>query len=147
MINLKFKIQNSKLLLPFYLFSFLLFLLLTFSSCDKQEMLYGSWNLQTATMNGKPLNDSLQFNAIPAYTYYSFLYENRLTVRTFAMGQITSSPDGFYKLDKKLNLEMSFTILHKRYNIRAKIKKLTKKELNLEYEENGNKFFLKLFTK
>jgi len=128
---------------PFLLFSLLLFSL---SSCDKQEMLYNTWQLQSVKVNGQPYTDSVQYNLIPNYTYYYFFYENSLMVRTYAMGQITTSADGFYKLDSKSKLEMRFTILNKRYNINAKIKKLTKKELNLEYEDKGNTYFLKLYT-
>jgi hypothetical protein len=60
------------------------------------------------------------------------------------MDQITTSSDGFYKIEGSSKLEMRFTILNKRCNIIAKIKKLTKKELNLEYEDKGNTYFLKL---
>jgi len=109
-------------------------------------MLYNSWNLQKVTMNGQQINDSLQYNIIPGYTYYTFFFEQSLTVRTYAQGQITTSSDGFYNLGNNSMLKMRFTILNKRYNINAKIKKLTKKELNLEYEDEGNTYFLKLFT-
>jgi len=128
---------------PFLLFTLLLF---TLSSCDKEEMLYNTWNLQSVTLNGQALNDSSQFNVIPKYTYYTFFYGNSLTVQTFAEGQITTSSDGFYKLSGNSTLEMSFTILYKKYIINAKIKKLTKKELNFEYEDKGNTYFLKLYT-
>jgi len=115
-------------------------------SCDKQEMLYNSWNLQKVTMNGEPLNDSLQFNLIPYSTHYTFYYANSLTVRTFALGQITTSSNGYYQLGNNSTLDMHFTILNRTYDINAKIKKLTKRELNLEYEDNGDNYFLKLFA-
>ena len=131
-----------------YAFCFLLsaFCIFSLSSCDKEEMLYSTWNLQSVTMNGQALNDSSQFNVIPKFTYYTFYYGNSLTVQAFAEGQITTSSDGYYKLVDNSKVEMKFTILYKRYNISAKIKKLTKKELNLEYEDKGNTYFLKLYT-
>jgi len=132
-----------------YAFCFLLsaFCLFSLSSCDKEELLYNTWNLQSVTMNGQPFSDSLQYNLLPTYTYYSFFYQNSLTVRTYAMEQITTSSDGFYQLESGSKVEMRFTILNKRFNINAKIKKLTKKELNLEYEDKGNTYFLKLYAK
>ena len=131
-----------------YAFCFLLsaFCLFSLSSCDREELLYNTWNLQSVNMNGKPFSDSLQYNLLPTYTYYIFFYANSLTVRTYAMEQITTSSDGFYNLESKSKLEMKFTILNKRYTINAKIKKLTKKELNLEYEDKGNTYFLKLYA-
>jgi hypothetical protein len=131
-----------------YAFCFLLsaFCLFSLSSCDKEEMLYNTWNLQSVTKNGKPYTDSVEYNLLTTYTYYYFLYQNVLTVKTFAMDQITTSSDGFYELLSGSRLKMRFTILNKRYELTAKIKKLTKKELHLEYEDKGNTYFLKLYT-
>jgi len=150
--NIFRRLKNKKIVLsslrPFSFSPFLLFSLLLFSlsSCDKEEMLYNTWHLQSVTMNGQALNDSSQFNVIPNYTFYTFFYGNSLTVQTFAEGRRISSSDGIYNLVGKSKIEMSFTILYNRYNINAKIKKLTKKELNLEYEDKGNTYFLKLYT-
>jgi hypothetical protein len=129
-------------------FCFLLsaFCLFAFTSCDKEEKLYNYWNLQSVLMNGEPLNDSLQFNLIPYFTYYTFSYASSLEVSTFALGKFMSSSDGFYYFDSKSTIKMRFTLLYTRYDITAKIKKLTRKELNLEYEDNGNTYFLKLYT-
>jgi hypothetical protein len=145
----KFKVQSLKFnyftFSPFYLFTFLPFFLLTFSSCDKEEMILKSWKLQTVLMNDEPLNDSLQFNLLTTYTYYTFFYANSLTVRTYALGQHTTSADGFYRINKS-TLEMRFSLLYNRYNISAKIKKLTRRELNLEYTDNGDTYFLKFYA-
>ena len=131
-----------------YLFCFLLsaFCLFSLTSCDPEEMLYNSWQLQSVKMNGKSVSDSLPYNLTPTRTYYTFFYQNSLTVLTYAMQQITTSSDGYYELVGNSRLKMSFTILNKRFEINAKIKKLTKKELNLEYEDKGNTYFLKLYT-
>ena len=148
--NILRRLKNKKFapscLRVFLLSAFCFLLSACFVCCDKQEMLYNSWQLQSVKMNGKPYSDSLQYNLTPNYTYYTFFYDNALIVRTYAMQQITTSSDGFYKLESNSKLEMSFTILNKRYSINAKIKKLTKKELNLEYEDKGNTYFLKLYT-
>jgi hypothetical protein len=104
------------------------------------------WRLQTVLMNNEPLDDSLQFNVIPKYTYYYFYIENSLNVSTYALGQPVSSADGFYRFTNRSTLEMRFSLLYKRYHITANIKKMTRKELNLEYEENGNTYLLMLFS-
>ena len=138
--NLK-KLTNLLLLFPF---SFLLF---TLTSCDRQERIINSWHLQTVLKNNELYNDSSQFNLIPKYTYYDFYYANTLTVRTFVNGQFTSSYNGLYKFTSNSTIEMTFTIFYQRYEITAKIKKLTRNELNIEYEEDGNTYFLKLFAR
>ena len=120
-----------------------------FSSCNHEELIVNTWNLQTVLMNGEPLNDSLQFNVIPKYTYYIFFYANVLTVKTVALGKVTTSSNGHYEFvnnTKKSEIKMDFTILYEKYKIIAKIVKLTKRELNLEYEFRGNTYLLKLYA-
>ena len=141
--------QNSKFLAPVHLFTctlvaFTTFFLLTFSSCDKEERLYGSWNLQTVLMNGELLNDSLQYNLIPKYTYYTFHFENILHIENKALA--LSSPDGIYYFKNNSTVNMKYSLQYKRFDIDAKIKKLNKKELHLEYEDNGNNYLLKLYS-
>ena len=122
------------------------FLLFSFASCDKEELIVNRWRLQTVLMNGDTLNDSLQFNVIPKYTVYSFYYFNSLVVSTDVNNQWTSSSDGFYQFTSKSTIGMRFTLLYNRYEIEAKIKKLTRRELNLEYKDDGNTYFLKFYA-
>jgi hypothetical protein len=114
------------------------------TSCDKENMLYGTWRLQAVLMNGDTLNDTLQFNVIPKYTIYEFFYEHTFTVKTYISGQSVTSPEGFYNITNN-SLHMRYTLLYRRYDIPAKIKKLTRRELNLEYEYEGNSYFLKFY--
>jgi hypothetical protein len=129
-------------------FCFLLsaFCLCTLNGCDKETTLRNRWNLQKVYINGEQVTNSTEYNLLPYYTNYYFYYENSLNVSTRAKGEATESADGWYKLQSKSTLQMRFTILDKRYNITAKIKKMTKKEMHLEYTANGNKYLLKLFT-
>jgi len=138
--NLIRRLTNNTNQLSVLLFCFLL------SACDKQERLYNRWNLQYVTMNGVEIKDTSQYNVIPYYTTYSFLYENRLNIYTYARGVFVETADGFYQRKKNSMLNMSFTIMNKKYDIKAKVKKLTKKEMHLEYTDKGNKYFLKLYT-
>lgn len=146
--KLKFPFSFS----PFFRFSvfpiliFFIFLIITSSSCGKEERLYGIWRLQTAYMNGDTINDSLQFNVIPKYTRYTFSVANTLVVETSIMGKSVTSPDGFYAFKKKSAINMRFTLLYKHYNIDATIKKLTSKELLLEYEDDGNEYLLEFYS-
>jgi len=109
-------------------------------------MIIGSWNLQAVLVNGEACTDSTQFHLQTKYTYYNFFYMNSLDVRTFANGQPTASSNGFYKFVNNSTLEMRFTLLYQQNEVKAKIKKLTRKELNLEYEDNGDTYLLKLYT-
>ena len=138
--NKGFRYKVFFLLFPF---SFLLF---CFTNCDKEETLMNRWNLQYVSVNGSSLTDSSQYHLLTRYTDYVFFIENRLTVDTYAYGQYTSSADGYYKLSNKSTLEMRFRIFDQINNITAKIKKLNRKELHLEYTDNGNTYFLKLYT-
>ena len=124
-----------------------IFLLITVSSCYKEEKLYGNWNLQTVLMNGEPLNDSLQFNVIPTYTYYNFSLLNILIVQTYALGEAITAPDGYYHFINNSTINMKYTLLYQKYDIDAKIKKLNGRELHLEYEDKGNIYFLKLYSR
>jgi hypothetical protein len=114
-------------------------------SCDNEDILYGTWRLQNVSMNGEALDDSLQFNVIPKYTYYTFHYQNSLNVSTYVLGAPTSSADGYYIFLNNSTIKMKFTLLYQRYEIKAKIKKLNRKELHLEYDDKGNTYFLKLY--
>ena len=132
------------------IFSFLLsaFCLLAFSSCDKEEMLMNKqWQLQSVSVNGEPLNDSLRYNIIPFHTYYNFFYANVLEVSAFIfeLGEWRVSSDGFYLFNNSM-IKMSFSILHEEYEMTATIKKLTGRELRLEYVDNGNTYLLKLYS-
>jgi len=122
-----------------------LLVLIVFSGCFREEKLYNSWRLQTVLKNNEPLKDSLQFHLIPNYTYYIFYYSNTLEVKTYALGQYVSSPEGHYYFVNHSKLRMRFTIMYNSYDITAKIKKLTNTELVLEYTENGDTYIMKLF--
>ena len=110
-------------------------------------MIMNRWNLQYVRMNGKPLPDSSQFHLLPRYTYYVFLLEHSLNVETLANGQYTESADGYYKFTSNSTIEMRFTILNQKTHIKeAKIKKLNRKELHLEYKDRGDTYFMKLYA-
>ena len=132
--------------LPFYLFVLLPFFLFTFSSCDKEERLYGRWRLQEAYMNGDTLNDSTQYNVISKKTTYTFFYYNILTVSTDALETSISSTDGHYSFINKSTINLRYSIMYNVYNIDAKINKLSRNELNLEYDDKGNHYLLIFYT-
>jgi hypothetical protein len=156
---MKFKIQSSKLssfvlsrfraFVPsafcFLIPAFCLFASL-FSSCDKEEKLFGTWRLQTVFMNGDTLRDSLQYNLLPKYTLYVFFLQNSFELNTVINGIHTTSTDGFYSFKNKSTINLNYTIRWQHYSIEAKIKKLTRRELTLEYSDNGNEYLLILYT-
>ena len=105
------------------------------------------WTLQSVTINSTPIDSTqIQYHLLTKYTDYVFFMENSLCIDTYVNGQFTSSADGAYKFVNKSTLEMKFTILNKRKEITAKIKKLTKREMNLQYEEGKDTYFLKLYA-
>ena len=136
--------------IPFSAFCVLLsaFSFLSFVSCDNEEKIYGTWHLQSALMNGKPISDSLQLNVIPKYTYYIFFISSDVmeVISYDSSGEQTISPIGTYHFIDNKTLEMNYRLVSTQYEITAKIKKLTWQELNLEYEDQGNTYFLKLFS-
>jgi len=98
-------------------------------------------------MNGEVYTDSTQFHLLTKHTYYNIFYHNSLDVKTIANGQWTASSNGYYRFIDKSTIEMRFTLLYQQQEITAKIKKLTRRELNLEYEEDGDTYLLKLYTR
>jgi len=127
----------------------LLFCFFTFTSCDKEELIVNSWNLRTVLKNGEPYTDTMQFHLIPKKTNYSFYYSQTgsLFVKTYALNQLATSADGIYYFKDKSTIWMRFTLLYKRCEIEAKIKKLNGRELNLEYKDKeGDTYFMKLYA-
>jgi hypothetical protein len=108
-------------------------------------MIIKRWNLQTILVNNEPINEPYPYHLIPNYSYYTFFYANSLDVNSYIDGRWEPSADGYYSFVNKSTVEMRFTIIDQRYNISAKIKKLTKRELHLEYENKGNTYYLKLY--
>jgi len=148
--SIKLKVQSIKFFTSVHLYictlaAFTVFSLFTFSSCDKEERLYGRWRLQDVYMNGDTLNDSLQYNVIKN-SIYTFFYANSFTVTTFVNGIVTTSSDGFYHFINNSTINMRYTITYQPYDITATIKKLNQKELKLEYDDKGNHYLLILYT-
>jgi hypothetical protein len=105
------------------------------------------WNLQSVKVNGSPIDSAqMKYHLLPKYTDYVFFVEPNFVVDTYINGQYTSTADGYYKFVSSSTLEMKFTLYNKKSEIKAKIKKLTRRELNLEYKENGVTYFLKLYA-
>jgi hypothetical protein len=110
-------------------------------------MIVGRWRLQTVLVNDEPYQDSTHFHLLVNITTFYFQYSNSLNVRTIANGKLTETADGFYKFEgNKSKIFMRFTLLWDYNEITAKIKKLTNRELHLEYEEKGDIYYLKLFS-
>jgi hypothetical protein len=134
------------------------------TGCDKEDLILGSWNLQHVFINGEEIkepeepeeseepeksNKPEEFNLILNKTYYHFHVGNSLNVTTITNnGEPLSSLDGYYIFTNKVKskIEMKFALKYKRYHIFAIIKKLTRKEMHMEYEQNGDHYLLKFYT-
>jgi len=122
------------------------------SSCDKEDLLYGRWNLQGVSINGKTVENPEEYYLRLLYTNYIFGLSNTLTISTVANidenPQILTSPDGLYLYNyKKSTLDLKFTLLYTRTSIEAKVKKLNNKEMKLEYTKDGNLYLLQLYAR
>ena len=130
------------------LFAFCFLLLSTFLSCDKTEIVRSVWNLQGVSINDKEVTDSDEYHLKLFVTNYYIHYANSLDVRTVVDGQQWGTPNGFYIYNyKNKTLQMRFTLVDQHSEIMAKIKKLTRNEMRLEYEKDGNIYLLKLFSR
>jgi len=128
--------------------AFYFLLLFTFTSCDKSEILRGNWNLQSVFINDKEVTDSDEYHLILYYTYYYFFIQNSFNIKTVIDGQQWEAPNGFYIYNyRNKTIQMKFTLMDQRSEINAKIKKLTKNEMQLEYEKDGNIYLLTLFAR
>jgi len=117
-------------------------------SCDKSDILLGVWNLQGVSINDKEVIDSDEYHLKLFVTNYYIYYYNSLNIRTVVDGQTWETPNGFYNYNHiNKTLQMKFTLMDQRSEINAKIKKLSKNEMRLEYEKDGNIYLLKLFSR
>ena len=118
-------------------------------SCDKSEVLRGTWNLQSVFINDKEVTDSDEYHLILYYTYYIYFYDEKtLDIKTVVDGQQWGAPNGFYSYNyRNKTLQMNFTLMDQRSEINAKIKKLSRNEMRLEYEKDGNIYLLTLFSR
>lgn len=113
----------------------------------------GSWKVHSTYFNGTPL-DSTNINVLDSTglyannpgTYYYIYADHILNVMAYHNGDFRQSTfSTWVLLNKNTQLALDFTILGRRYSYTADITKLTRKELNYEYDdEDGNHWRLEL---
>lgn len=135
-------LRRLTVLLPLFATCFVL--LVNLSSCDREELIINRWNLQEVLKNDEPYEDSTQYHLIPSVTLYYFYYVNSLNVRSIYSPSGTY--DGHYHFVNPSTIFMRFTIKNQRNEFTAKIKKLTQRQLHIEYEDKGDIYYLKLYS-
>ena len=116
---------------------------------DPEERLAGYWLLQETHLNGKPVDTSIYNANIPHMNFYAFFYYGPLSVTSFINNAMVESKSGSWKLvDKKRNLEIFLLLYNKTYNYKAKIVKLSNKELKYKYSDpQGDEWMLHFFKR
>jgi len=105
----------------------------------------GSWQLNHCYLNGTEV-DSTAYTANNSGNYYYIYADYVMSVMAYYNGEIRQSTFGtWYLQNDSKELVLSFTLLGKRYSYTADVKKLTRKELNFEYDDaDGNHWRLEL---
>lgn len=108
----------------------------------------GSWQINHCYLNDTEV-DSSAYTANNVGSYFYIYADYVLNVMTYYNGEIRQSTVGtWYLKNKYKQLEINFTLLGKRYSYTADVKKLTRKELNFEYDDvDGNHWRLEMGTR
>lgn len=133
------KKQINRTSVKFYIY-FLIAASFLGTSCQKQktDRLEGYWHLQHVTQC-----DTVPKTFLPGDNpgnYFAFFEDNTLSVTYVEGNNRTESFQGKWILESRnKNLTMNFLLIGKRYNRMYNVKKLTKKEIRLEYSDvNGD---------
>jgi len=118
-----------------------------FSVHTPEYRIIGSWQINHTYLNGEEL-DSCAYHANNPGTYYYFYADHVLSVTAFYNNMARESGFASYRLsDDNKQLLIDFT-LARRYQYVADIKKLSRKELFYEYDdEYGNHWRLELYSR
>ena len=116
---------------------------ISFVSPDYRIM--GNWNLEKVFLNGQQISETTFLANVPN-TYYMFDLDGILDVVCYYNGAIQYASYGTWRFqDNCKELVMDFQLNTQKYYYVARIKKLTKKELFYEYNDDyGNHWRLEL---
>ena len=125
---------------------------LLFTSCydegskiNPEERIVGVWELSHTYLNGEEI-DSTTYYANKPGTYYYIYADHIMTVMALYNGQIReSSFSTYYFSNKYQNITVDFSLLGRRYQYTAAIKKLSRKQFFIEYDDaNENHWRLEM---
>ena len=121
------------------------FVAVCFTSCypegtkiSPEYRIINAWRVSNVYLNGESVeNADLQANR-PG-VYYNMYADHILTVMLYYNGQVRESTFSLWRLqDNNTQLALDFTILGHHYQYTAKVMKLTKKELIVEYDDEDH---------
>ena len=107
----------------------------------------GTWQVSHTYLNGEEV-DSTDYNANNPGAFYYFYADHVLMVAASYNGLVRESGFASYRLsDDNKQLLIDFT-LARRYSYVADIKRLTRKELSYEYDDEfGNHWRIEMFSR
>ena len=114
-----------------------------------ENRLIGYWVLQETYLNGTAVDTSIYDANVPEITYYLFYYYGPLSVTSFInKAQVESKLGSWELIDKNRNLNIFLVLYNKTYNYKARIVKLSDKELKYRYSDpQGNEWTLHFFKR
>lgn len=112
---------------------------------NPEERVVGMWQLSHTYLNGTEIDSTTYYANKPGVYYYIYA-DHIMSVMTYYNGQIRESTFSTYYFDKKYqNFTVDFSLLGRRYQYTAVIKKLSKKEFIYEYDDKyGNHWRLEM---
>lgn len=115
------------------------------SFINPEYRIIGNWNLEKVWLNGEEISTTDEVANRPT-NYYIFSSDYMLTINTYYNNAIRYSNYGSWQFKNNYkDVAIEFSLLNKKTYYVASIKKLTKKEMIYEYDdEKGNHWRLYL---
>jgi len=135
-----------------YIFLLAIAASVTFTGCDElfsmEYKIVGMWQVSHTYLNGESIDSSEYIGYSPGSCYYMYA-DHVMSVRALYNGEYRESTFGTYVLDQKAKtIEINYSLYGQRYHSVADIKRLTKKDFFIEFnDEYGDHWRLELFTR
>lgn len=106
------------------------------------------WQVSKSYVNGDTISET-EYLAFAPRTYYYIYADHVLTVLAYYNGELRESSFATYILNpKNKTLEVNFSLVNKRYHLVADVRKLSRSELIIEFDdENGDHRRLEMFAR
>lgn len=115
---------------------------------SSEYRIVGIWQVAHTYLNGEEI-DSTNYMGYAPTTYYYIYADHVMSLTGIRNGEIRQSSFATYILDaKKKTISFNYTFFGKRYDFTADIKRLSRKEFFIEFDdEYGDHWRLELFSR
>lgn len=125
---------------------------ISLAACDQffsiEYKIVGAWQVSHTYLNGEAIDSTVYIGFTPG-TYYYMYADHVMAVRGIYNGEYRESTFATYIADQKAKtVEFNYSLYGRRYHFIADIKRLTKKDFFIEFDDDkGNHWRLEMFTR